>query len=262
MGLQQENEEKQAQPQERYSRQIALPEIGENGQRRLGNANILLVGIGGLGSAAALYLAGAGVGTLGILDADVVDISNLQRQIIYSTSDVGRSKTSAAMNRLSAFNPSVRVNAHPHHLTPPTATELLEPYDFVIDATDNFEAKFLIADACHAAHKPYSHAGISGFFGQTITVLPGQTSCYRCIFETVPASNQSPDTVRGPLGVLPGVLGTIQATEAIKFVLGCGDLLTNRLLTYDALSMTFRIVKVTPNQHCTLCGNDTKGRTT
>ncbi|TAN38654.1 MAG: HesA/MoeB/ThiF family protein [Verrucomicrobia bacterium] len=237
--------------QQRYARQLALPEIGAAGQAKLAAARLLLVGVGGLGSPAGFYLAAAGIGTLGLADGDRLDLSNLQRQIAHTTADVGRLKVESAARTFQALNPAVQIRQHAERLTEVNAGALLRDYDFVIDATDNFESKYLIAAACHAADKPYSHAGILRFFGQTLTVLPGQTACYRCVFADPPPP---PTPAVGPLGVVPGVIGTIQAAEAIKFVTGAGKLLTNRLLTFDALTMQFREIAVRRNAACPLCG--------
>lgn len=236
----------------RYARHLSLAPIGEEGQERLLRGRVLLIGAGGLGSPIAFYLAAAGVGTIGIVDADVVDASNLQRQILFTTADVGLAKAAVAASRLTALNPDVNVVAHETWFSGDNAEALIANHDFVIDATDNFEAKFLIADACHRAGTPYSHAGIEQFFGQTITVQPGKSTCYRCLFTAPPAdTGEGP---RGPLGVVPGVIGTIQASEAIKHLTGSGDLLTDRLFTYDALRCSVRIVPVKPNPNCPLCG--------
>jgi molybdopterin/thiamine biosynthesis adenylyltransferase len=238
------------QQRERYARHLSLPEIGEAGQEKLKKSRVLIIGTGGLGSPAAYYLAAAGIGILGLVDADVVEMSNLQRQILHFTADIGRLKTSSAGEKLKALNPDVQVKAYPIRMTSGNANVILCDFDFVIDATDNFPSKILIANACHATKKPYSHAGIFKFFGQTMTVLPGQTACYRCIFDSPP---EDPKVPQGPLGAVPGVIGSIQAIEAIKYLLNIGDLLTNRLLTFDALKMKFREVPVKRNPHCRLC---------
>jgi molybdopterin/thiamine biosynthesis adenylyltransferase len=245
----------------RYSRHISLPEIGLKGQRKLGNSKVLVIGAGGLGSPAAFYLAAAGIGTLGLVDNDQVELSNLQRQILHATADLGRPKVISASEKLRALNSDLVLRKHNLRFGPSNGVQLVKYYDFVIDATDNFDSKFLIADICHEARVPYSHGGILEFTGQTMTVIPGKTACYRCVFEEPPE-----ETVRcmprGPLGAVPGVIGTIQATEAIKFVLGIGSLLTNRFLVYDALSMDFRMLATKPNRDCPLCGkrNARKGK--
>lgn len=235
----------------RYARHLSLPEIEEAGQEKIKKGRVLIIGTGGLGSPAAYYLAAAGIGTLGLADADVVETSNLQRQLLHFTSDIGRSKTESASKKLKALNPDVQVKTFPFRLASENAQAILGDFDFVIDATDNFASKILIANACHAAKKPYSHAGILRFFGQTMTVIPGQTACYRCVFDSPP---EDPSVPQGPLGAVPGVIGSIQAIEAIKYLLNAGDLLTNRLITFDALKMKFREVPVKRNPSCRLCG--------
>lgn len=235
---------------ERYARHLSLPEIGAAGQEKLGHSRVLIIGAGGLGSPAAYYLAAAGVGTLGLMDCDIVEPSNLQRQILHFTSDIGRPKTESAVEKLKALNPEIKLRIYQKRLTQKNATEILSGFDFIIDATDNFESKVLIANACHATKKPYSHAGILRFFGQTMTVIPGRTACYRCVFESPP---KNPKIPQGPLGAVPGVIGAIQAIEAIKYLVNIGDLLVNRLLTFDALKMKFREVPVKRNPHCRLC---------
>jgi molybdopterin/thiamine biosynthesis adenylyltransferase len=239
---------------ERYSRHIILPEVGAVGQEKLLGGKVLLVGAGGLGSAAGLYLGAAGVGTLGIIDSDVVDLSNLQRQIIHSMQDLGRPKVVSAAESIRAINPDVTVQTYHQRLTAGNALDILKDYDFVIDATDNFPSKFLVADACHFAGKPYSHAGILRFDGQTMTVVPGMSACYRCIFNAPPPDAAPSPSQKGILGVLPGVMGTIQATEALKHILRQGEPLTNHLLVYNALKMTFRKVNLKKNPACPLCG--------
>jgi molybdopterin-synthase adenylyltransferase len=241
---------------ERYSRHIILPEVGGTGQEKLLDGKVLIVGVGGLGSPAALYLAAAGVGTIGLIDADAVELSNLQRQIIHATPDLGRPKVVSATEKMRAINPDVTLNVHPERLTAANAMALLKDYDFIIDGTDNFASKFLVADACHFALKPYSHAGVLRFAGQTMTVIPGKTACYRCIFSAPPPAGAAPSCSQaGVLGVLAGVVGCIQATEAIKFLLSIGDLLTNRLLVYNALNVKFRDVSLRRNLRCPLCGD-------
>jgi molybdopterin/thiamine biosynthesis adenylyltransferase len=241
-----------AEERARYARQLALPEIGEAGQQRLAAGRVLVVGAGGLGSPAALYLAAAGVGTLGIVDGDVVDASNLQRQILHPTASLGQPKALSAAATLRAINPGIEVRPLVARLTAGDGPALLANYDFIIDATDNFASKFLIADLCHAAGKPYSHAGIARFCGQALTVLPGRTACYRCVFEAPPATSDGPP--QGPLGAVPGVVGAIQATEALKFLLGAASLLTDRLFVYDAWRLTARCVRVARRADCPLCG--------
>jgi molybdopterin/thiamine biosynthesis adenylyltransferase len=240
---------------ERYRRNLLLEEVGAAGQQKLQQSRVLVVGLGGLGSPAALYLAAAGVGTLGLSDPDLVDLSNLQRQLLHATPDLGGRKVDSAAARLRALNPEVQLVRHAEAVTVHNALELVAAYDFTIDATDNFEAKFLLNDAAHFARKPLCHAGITRFSGQLMTVLARQTACYRCLFEypPPPRSVASPAEV-GVLGAVPGVIGALQAIEAIKYLLGLGGLLTNALLTYDALTAGFRRIELARNPHCPLCG--------
>jgi molybdopterin/thiamine biosynthesis adenylyltransferase len=242
---------------ERYSRHIILKEVGGKGQQKLLGGKVMIIGAGGLGSPIALYLAAAGVGTIGIADADLVELSNLQRQIAHQTKDIGVPKVLSAREKMEAMNPDVRVNTYHEWISAANILNIIEKYDFVIDGTDNFAAKFLINDACVLAGKPYSHGGILHFVGQTLTFIPGQSACYRCIFPTPPPKDAIPTCSQaGVLGVLPGVIGMIQATEALKYLLGMGELLASRLLIYDALAMTFRTVQVRRNAHCPICGEN------
>jgi molybdopterin/thiamine biosynthesis adenylyltransferase len=240
---------------ERYSRHIILKEVGGKGQKKLLDGRVLIIGAGGLGSPIALYLAAAGVGAIGIADADDVDLSNLQRQVIHFTPDVGKPKVESAREKMEAINPDVKVRTYKEWVSAANIGSIIADYDFVIDGTDNFAAKFLINDACVLAGKPYSHGGILQFVGQTITILPGKSACYRCIFPEPPPKDAIPTCSQaGVIGVLPGVIGSIQATEAIKFLLGKGDLLTGRILMYDALGMKFREVGIKHNRSCPICG--------
>jgi molybdopterin/thiamine biosynthesis adenylyltransferase len=242
---------------ERYSRHIILKEVGGKGQKKLLNGKVLIIGAGGLGAPIALYLAAAGVGTIGIADADCVDLSNLQRQVIHFTPDIGKPKVQSAKEKMLAINPEITVNTYETWINAANIRDILADYDFVVDGTDNFAAKFLINDACVLAGKPYSHGGILQFVGQTITVLPGQSTCYRCIFPTPPPKDAIPTCSQaGVIGVLPAVIGSIQATEAIKFLLGKGELLAGRILMYDALGMHFRDVAVNRNAKCPICGEN------
>jgi len=242
---------------ERYSRQIILEEVGGTGQEKLLSSKVLIVGAGGLGAPAGLYLAAAGVGTIGIIDSDKVDISNLQRQVIHFTGDIGTEKVDSAKAKIQAINPDVTVRTYQRRLTADNISEIIRKYDFVIDGTDNFTSKFLINDACYFEKKAFSHAGILRFDGQLITVLPGKTTCYRCIFHSPPPAGVVPScSEAGVLGVLAGVIGLLQATEAMKYLLGIGDLLTNALLVYNALEMRFYRVKLNRNPNCPLCGEN------
>lgn len=240
---------------ERYSRHILLQDVGLEGQEKILNAKILIIGAGGLGAPAALYLAAAGVGTIGIVDADNVDLSNLQRQVIHFTKDVGKPKVESAKEKMLAINPDIKVNAIKEFLFSDNALDIIKDYDFVIDGTDNFPVKFLINDACVMLKKPYSHGGILRFRGQTFTYVPGST-CYRCMFKEPPPVGAVPTCSQaGVLGAIAGMLGTIQAAEALKYILGIGNLLTNRLLTFDAKTMEFRTIPVKHRDSCPICGS-------
>jgi len=240
---------------ERYSRHILLREVGAHGQEKLLDTRVLIIGAGGLGSPAAMYLAAAGVGTLGIADDDEVDLSNLQRQILHGSTDVGKAKTDSARETLTALNPDVRVRTHRVRVTAENITELIADYDFVIDATDNFAAKFLINDACVLAKKPFCHGGVLRFSGQLMTYVPGRGPCYRCAFKAPPPPDAVPNSRQvGVLGAVAGVIGCLQALEALKYILGAGQLLTGRLLTVDALDMELRTVALPAAQDCPVCG--------
>lgn len=242
---------------ERYSRHIILDKVSGTGQEKLLASKVLIVGAGGLGSPTAVYLAAAGVGTIGIVDGDKVDLTNLQRQIIHHTADIGIEKVVSAENKIRAINPEVQILTYNLWASSDNIGQIIKKFDFVIDGTDNFTAKFLVNDACYFGRKPFSHAGILQFDGQLITVLPGETTCYRCIFNAPPPRDAVPTCSQaGVLGVLAGVIGSLQATEAIKYLLGIGDLLTDTLLTYNALTMKFRKVQLNRNPDCPLCGNN------
>ncbi len=221
---------------ERYSRNILLKDVGIKGQQKLLSSKVLVIGAGGLSSAATMYLAAAGVGTIGIADKDKVELSNLNRQIIHSTNTIGIDKTESAKQTIKELNPDIKINIY-NKISSKNISEIISQYDFVIDATDNFETKFLINDACVAGKKPFSHAGIVGFEGQLMTFVPNKGCCYRCVFKEPPnkdcVSSCSKD---GVLGAAVGVIGCMQATEAIKYILGIGELLTGYLLTYNALT--------------------------
>jgi molybdopterin/thiamine biosynthesis adenylyltransferase len=240
---------------QRYSRNIILKEVGVEGQIKLRMGSVLVIGAGGLGSPALLYLAAAGVGRIGIVDLDRVDMTNLQRQIIHFTPDIGKPKTLSAKEKILKLNPDVKVETYDVLLTSENIREIIKNYDFVIDGTDNFRSKFLINDACFFEKKPLSHGGILRFTGQTMTIIPGESVCYRCVFSSPPPRNAVPTCSQaGILGSVAGILGTIQATEALKFLIGVGELLTNTLLTFDAKNFQFRKVSLRKNENCRICG--------
>ena len=242
---------------ERYSRHIILQEVGVKGQKKLLNASVLIIGAGGLGAPAALYLAAAGVGTIGIVDADEVDLSNLQRQVIHTTNDVGKAKVKSAAETMEAINPDVTVKTYRTFVDSTNIMDLIKDYDFIIDGTDNFPAKFLINDACVMAEKPFSHAGIIRFKGQLMTYVPGEGPCYRCVFKNPPPKDAVPTCKQaGVIGAMGGVIGSLQAMEAIKYIIGKGNLLTGKLLTYDALKMEFHTIKLPKDDHCAVCGDE------
>lgn len=239
----------------RYSRHLALREVGVEGQEKLKAARVLVIGAGGLGSPSALYLAASGVGTLGVIDCDRVDVSNLQRQVLYATDSVGRPKADAARERLRALNPDIELVAHQVELRAANVREIFAPYDVVLDGTDRFATRYLANDACVLLRKPLVSAAIHRFEGQAMTYAPGRSPCYRCLFPEPPADGLVPNCAEaGVLGVLPGVLGTIQATEAIKLIVGVGEPLLGRLLTYDALAMRFAEFRFERRKDCAVCG--------
>lgn len=239
----------------RYSRHLTLPEVGVDGQQKLKSARVLCIGAGGLGSPAAIYLAAAGVGTLGLVDFDAVDLSNLQRQILHGTPDVGRPKLESARARLQAINPHVRIEPHEYAFSAANALDLVSAYDVVLDGTDNFGTRYLVNDACVLAGKPNVYGSIFRFEGQASVFALHPGPCYRCLHPEPPPPGLVPDCAEGGvLGVLPGVIGTVQATEAIKIVLGIGEPLIGRLLLYDALKMRFREVKLPKDPDCPVCG--------
>lgn len=243
---------------ERYSRHIILKEVGAKGQKKLLNSSVLIIGAGGLGAPAAMYLAAAGVGTIGIADADEVDLSNLQRQVIHTTADLGKAKVKSAKETMQAINPDVKVNTYRKFITSENIMDIIKDYDFIIDGTDNFPAKFLINDACVMAKKPFCHAGIIRFKGQLMTYVPGQGPCYRCVFKNPPPKDAVPTCKQaGVIGAMGGVIGSLQAMEAIKYLIGVGDLLTGSLLTFDALTMEFHKIKLPKDTHkCPVCGDN------
>ncbi|GHV29857.1 adenylyltransferase [Bacteroidia bacterium] len=238
----------------RYSRHILLQDVGVDGQEKISNGKVLVVGAGGLGSPVALYLAAAGVGTIGLIDGDVVDLSNLQRQIIHFTADVNKPKVISAKEKINQLNPDVKVVTYYELLTSENAFDIIKDYDFIVDGTDNFPVKFLINDACVLAGKPFSHGGILRFEGQTMTYVPG-SACYRCLFHAPPPTGAVPTCSQaGVLGAIAGMLGTIQAAEALKFLTGVGELLTDKLLSFNAKTMQFRTIKTKRSEHCPVCG--------
>jgi adenylyltransferase/sulfurtransferase len=245
------NEEKR-----RYARHLALPEVGAAGQEKLRAARVLCVGVGGLGSPAALYLAAAGVGTLGLVDFDTVDVANLQRQILHGTADVGRLKTESAHDALSRLNPTVAIQLHPCRLDATNARDILAGYDLVVDGSDNFPTRYLTNDACVLLGKPCIYGSVAGFSGQASVFAPHRGGpCYRCLFPEPPAPGTTPNCVEGGvLGVLPGVIGCLQATETLKLILGVGQPLLGRLLVFDALALRFRELKLRRDPACPVCG--------
>ncbi|MDI6782688.1 MAG: molybdopterin-synthase adenylyltransferase MoeB [bacterium] len=244
---------------ERYSRQIILPHIGGKGQEKLLNANVLIIGAGGLGAPSALYLAAAGVGTLGIVDSDKVELNNLQRQIIHSSSTVGRPKVDSAKERINEINPDVRVIPYYTRLASENILAIIQDYDMIIDGSDNFPTRYLVNDACVLAKKPLSHGGIFRFDGQAITILPGVSACYRCLFPEPPPPGLVPSCQEaGILGAVAGIIGIIQANEVLKYILGIGNLLTGKLLVFNALDSSFRQVKVPKDVNCPVCSEQPK----
>jgi molybdopterin-synthase adenylyltransferase len=241
---------------ERYSRQILVPDLGGKGQIRLRQGRVLVIGAGGLGSPAAFYLAAAGVGTLGLIDPDEVELSNLQRQILHRTADIGRKKVESAQSKLIELNPGVAVVAQPVRLDHDNAASIFVDYDFIVDGSDNFPTKFLINDTAVRLGIPFSHAGILRLQGQTMTVVPHRSACYRCFFKQPPPAEELLSCQQaGILGAVAGTIGSIQATEAIKFLAGFEEgLLTDRLLTYDARAMKFHTVEVKKDPQCSVCG--------
>jgi adenylyltransferase/sulfurtransferase len=239
----------------RYSRHLLLPEVGEEGQRRLKASSVLVVGAGGLGSPLAIYLAAAGVGRLGLVDFDRVDESNLQRQVLYGTSDLGRPKLEAARTRLADLNPALRIDLHPVRLESANAMEILAPYDVVVDGTDNFPTRYLVNDACALLGKPNVHGSIFRFDGQVSVFHAAKGPCYRCLYPDPPPPGLVPSCAEGGvLGVLPGVIGVLQAIECVKLLLGHGEPLIGRLLLFDALGMRFRELTLRKDPACPLCG--------
>ena len=240
----------------RYSRHIIMGDVGSNGQRALMGSKALIIGAGGLGSPSAIYLSLAGVGTVGIVDFDVVELSNLQRQVLHHTADVGRPKVQSAVDNIKAYNPDVNVVVHETRLESDNAMEIISQYDLVINGADNFATRYLVNDACYLLNKPLVDGSILIFDGQATVCLPGE-GCYRCLFPSPPPPGMVPNCAEaGVLGALTGLVGSIQATEALKYFLGIGESLSSRLLLIDALSMTFREVRLKKNPKCPLCGDN------
>jgi adenylyltransferase/sulfurtransferase len=239
----------------RYSRHLIMPEVGIEGQRKLKDASVLLIGTGGLGSPLALYLAAAGVGRLGLVDFDVVDFTNLQRQVIHGTKDVGKPKLQSAKEKIADINPFVRVDTYETRISSENAMEILKPYDIVIDGTDNFPTRYLVNDACVLLGKPNVYGSIFRFEGQASVFWAAKGPCYRCLYPEPPPPGLVPSCAEGGvLGILPGIIGVIQATEAVKLIIGKGDPLIGRLLLFNALAMTFREMKLKKDPACPLCG--------
>ena len=241
----------------RYSRHLIMPEVALEGQKKLKQAKVLTIGTGGLGSPLALYLAAAGVGTIGIVDFDVVDESNLQRQILHGTSDVGRPKVDSARDKLEDINPNVNIVVHEEALTSENALDILKDYDVIVDGTDNFPTRYLVNDACVLLGKPNVYGSIFRFEGQASVFWAEEGPCYRCLYPEPPPPGLVPSCAEGGvLGILPGAIGTIQATETVKLILGIGEPLVGRLMLYDALGMSFREMKLRKDPNCPICGEN------
>ena len=239
----------------RYSRHIIMPQVGPSGQRKIMESSVLIIGAGGLGSPIAVYLALAGVGKIGIVDFDIVDISNLQRQILHQNDDIGKPKAQSAKETIHAYNPDVEVVTHEVPITSDNAMEIIGQYDYIINGADNFAARYLVNDTCHFLKKPLIDGSILLFDGQVTVYLPGQ-GCYRCLYPSPPPPGMVPSCAEaGVLGALCGTVGTIQATEVLKLILGVGESLHGRLLLYDALAMEFRQVRIRKDPKCVLCGD-------
>jgi len=242
---------------DRYARHVVADGVGPEGQAALRDAAVLVVGAGGLGAPIVQYLAAAGVGTIGIADDDVVELSNLQRQVIHGTDDVGRPKVDSAEEFVAGLDPDVTVHGRQTEVGPENVETLVEAYDFVVDGTDNVRTRFLINDACTLGGVPFSHGAISRFEGHVTTFLPGDGPCYRCLFPRAPPAGTVPDcAATGVLGVLPGTVGTLQATETVKWIVGAGESLDGRMVVYDATSLAFDEVRIRPAPDCPACGDD------
>ena len=242
----------------RYSRHLTLPQVGVEGQLRHKAARVLLIGAGGLGSPLALYLAAAGVGTIGLVEFDVVDVTNLQRQVLHGTADIGRPKIESASATLASLNPNVQLRAHGERLTSANALDVFRDYDIIADGTDNFATRYLANDACVLLNKPYVYGSIFRFDGQASLFIANDAPCYRCLYAEPPPASMVPSCAEGGvMGVLPGVIGTIMATEVIKLIVGIGETLAGRLLLFDALELSFRQVRVSRDPACPMCGTRT-----
>ncbi len=242
---------------QRYSRHILLPEVGGKGQKKLLGAKVFIIGAGGLGCPVGYYLAAAGVGTLGIIDNDRVEMSNLQRQIAHNTKRIGMLKVESAKETFEALNPDVKVIGIAERLSKDTIMDFIKDYDIVVDGSDNFPTRYLVNDACVLMKKPLVSGAILKFEGQVTTVVPGEGHCYRCLFEEMPPAGLVPSCQEaGVIGAIPGVVGSLQAIEVIKLILGKGDVLKNTLLIYDALKTTFRRIKIPTNVECPVCGKN------
>ncbi len=242
----------------RYSRNIMLPEVGKKGQQKLLDSKVLCIGAGGLGSPVIQYLAASGVGTLGIVDDDVVDMSNLQRQVIHG-GNVDKPKVYSAAGFVEKLNPDVKVIPYQTRLDAGNIIDIIKDYEIVLDCSDNFATRYMVNDACVLTNTPLSHGSIFSFEGQVTTIIPGEGPCYRCLFEHAPPPGVAPLSHEvGVLGVLPGIIGVIQATEVVKYLLGIGELLMGRMIYYDAMYMTFDEIRICKNPQCPVCGEDPK----
>ncbi|MFQ3675453.1 MAG: molybdopterin-synthase adenylyltransferase MoeB [Endomicrobiia bacterium] len=241
---------------ERYSRQIILPEIGGIGQKKLLNAKVLVIGCGGLGSPCVYYLAAAGIGEIGLVDSDKVELNNLQRQVVHFTQNVGQAKVDSAKEKLLALNPEIQITTYKLRVTSENIMDLIKEYDIIVDGSDNFPTRYLVNDACVISKKPLSHAGILRFDGQAMTIVSGKGPCYRCVFPEPPPPGTVPSCQEaGILGVVAGILGIIQATEVLKYILGKGELLIGKLIVFNALEMSFRKLNILRDENCPVCGN-------